>query len=278
MGANREYKSTVFSELFSEADTLLELYNALSGSNYGSETVIDINTLDDVLFMDMMNDVSFTVDDKIVVLIEHQSTISDNLPLRFLLYIARVYEKTIDKKAIYRQKLMKIPTPEFIVLYNGKDDYPDEKDLKLSDAFKDIPEHVEKYGSLDLGVHVININEGHNETLIAKSETLHGYVMFTSEVRKNIIKGLELNEAVTEAVKYCENNGILQSFLKEHASEVLNMLTTEFKMEEAIEVWKEEGREEGIKDIARRLKKAGLLTIEQIALITGLTTAEIELL
>ena len=58
MNANREYKSTVFTTLFSETDKLLELYNALSGGNYGADTTIEINTLEDVLFMDMMNDIS----------------------------------------------------------------------------------------------------------------------------------------------------------------------------------------------------------------------------
>jgi len=246
VSANREYKNSVFTKLFGEVDTLLELYNALSGSNYSTGTKIDINTLDDVLFMDMMNDISFTVDDKVVVLIEHQSTINNNLPLRFLLYIARVYEKIIDKKAVYRQKLMKIPAPEFIVLYNGKSDYPDEKELRLSDAFKEMPGRHDKYESLDLKVRVLNINAGHNEAIVSKSKSLHGYVLFIRKVRESVDKGLELTVAVADAVEYCQDNHILQPFLANHASEVMNMLTTEFKMEDAIEVWKEEGREEGL--------------------------------
>ena len=86
----------------------------------------------------------------------------------------------------------------------------------------------------------------HNEVIVGKSEDLRGYVTFTSLVREGCERGMELSDAVTEAVKYCEEHNILQPFLTKHASEVLNMLTTEFKMEEAIEVWKEEGREEGI--------------------------------
>ena len=284
MGVNREYKSTVFVKLFSDTGTLLELYNALSGGSYGTETAVEINTLDDVLFMDLMNDISFTVGDKIVILIEHQSTISENLPLRFLLYMARVYEKIIDRKAVYRQKLMPIPAPEFIVLYNGKSDFPDEKELRLSDAFRKIPEHAEKYGSLELTVRILNINPGHNEEIIKKSATLSGYVIFMHKVREGIEGGQELVAAVTDAIKYCENNQILQPFLADHASEVFNMLTTEFKMEDAIEVWKEEGREEGreeglaqgIKNMARKLKAAVNMPIEQIAQISGLSVAEVE--
>jgi hypothetical protein len=242
---NRKYKSTVFTKLFSEEYAVLELYNALTGSNYSSDTVIEINTLEDVLFMDMINDVSFTVDDKIVVLIEHQSSISENLPLRLFLYIARVYEGIIDKKATYRQKLLKIPTPEFIVLYNGKNDFPDEKELRLSDAFKEKTEHSTKYGNLDLVVRVLYINPGHNLDIVRKSETLRGYVVFISKIRECINKGLKLDIAIAESVKYCERQDILQPFFAKHASEVLNMLSTEFNMEDAISVWKEEGREEG---------------------------------
>jgi len=98
MGANRNFKDTVFTRLFSEDAALLELYNALSGGNYGANTAIKISTLEDVLFMDLLNDISFVIDDKVVVLIEHQSSISENLPLRLLLYLARVYEKIVDKK------------------------------------------------------------------------------------------------------------------------------------------------------------------------------------
>ena len=234
MGANREYKNTVFTKLFSEKETLLELYNALSGSSYSTDTLVEINTLEDVLFMDMINDISFTVDGRLVVLIEHQATISENLPLRFLLYIARAYEKVIDRKAVYRQKLMAIPTPVFIVLYNGKSEFPDEKELRLSDAFREVLGDTKKYGSLDLTVRVLNINAGHNEGITNKSATLRGYVTFTHIVREGVARGLELSAAVTEAVKHCMDNQVLQPFFANYSSEVLNMLTTEFKMEDAL--------------------------------------------
>jgi len=159
MGANREFKNSVFTELFKGEDTLLELYNALSGSNYGIDTKIEINTLEGILNVYAMNDISFTIDDKIVFLVEHQSSINANLPVRLLMYIARVYEKIIDRKAIYRQKLMKIPKPEFVVLYNGKDAFPDEKTLRLSDAFLEAPDHAESFGSAELTVRVLNSSE-----------------------------------------------------------------------------------------------------------------------
>ena len=289
MGTNREYKNTVFTTLFDDEDKLLELYSALSGANYGSDTVIEINTLDDVLFMNLMNDISFTIDDKLVVLIEHQASISENIPLRLLLYIARVYEKIIDKKAAYQQKLTRIPAPEFIVLYYGKREFPTGKELRLSDAFHEIHGHSEKFGNLDLTVRVLNINPGYNEDIVSRSPALHGYVTFIGKVREGESNGLELSLAITEAVKYCDEHQILQPFITNHASEVINMLTTEFNMEDAIAVWKEEGREEGIaigeargeargreealSAIIPKLKELGI-SVEDISKATGLKVNE----
>ena len=110
--ANRNHKDSVFTKLFSEKKNLLELYNAISGKNYSPNTEIEIITLEDVLFMDQLNDIAFTIDDKFVVLIEHQSTINENMPLRMLMYIAREYELITNSHDLYDDKLVKIPTPD----------------------------------------------------------------------------------------------------------------------------------------------------------------------
>ena len=130
MEANAKYKDSVFSFLFSNPDTLRELYSAIEGITLPPDTPIDINTLSDIFYMDQINDISFTIDNRLVVLIEHQSTVNRNMPLRLLLYIARVYEKIIDRKKLYQSAIEKIPEPEFIVLYNGRAPYPDHTILK----------------------------------------------------------------------------------------------------------------------------------------------------
>jgi hypothetical protein len=96
-------------------------------------------------------------------MIEHQSTPCENMPIRLLIYIARVFEKlfNIDRKlkqAIYRTKLLKIPKPEFYVLYNGKSEFPERKDLRLSDAFREANAPEWLGGFLELTVPVYNIN------------------------------------------------------------------------------------------------------------------------
>ena len=107
MGVNREYKDSLFTTLFDDAETLLALYNALSGSDLPLDTPVEIATLEDVLFNDRRNDVAFVLGDKIIILVEHQSSISANMPLRLLIYVARVYEKLIDNAALYKRPAIK---------------------------------------------------------------------------------------------------------------------------------------------------------------------------
>jgi hypothetical protein len=289
--ANREYKDSVFVKLCEDKKRLIEIYNALSGKNYPPDTEIEMATLEDALFMDRRNDVAFVVDGQLVVLFEHQSTPCENMPIRLLIYIAKVFEKLFNadpkyKQAIYRTKLMKIPRPEFYVLYNGKDDFPDRKILKLSDAFcvTDAPDWVR--GWLELAVTIYNINEGRNQEIAEKSATLFGYAAFIAQVRRHSEAGYELEKAIEQAVKDCVEKDILADFLQSQASEVINMLTAEFKMDEAIEVWKEEGREEGRKEgkeegigekafeIAQKML-ARRMSIGEIVDLTGLDEKDI---
>ena len=94
---NRKYKDTVFTVLFNDEEKLRQLFNAIESGNYTADAPIVINTLSSALFMGRKKDVSFTIGDTLVVLIEHQSTLNPNMPLRLLLYIARIYEKIIEK-------------------------------------------------------------------------------------------------------------------------------------------------------------------------------------
>jgi len=251
--ANREYKDSVFTLLFGEKDKLLELYNAIFDTHYGPNTDIKITTLKSALFMEQINDISFVIDGKIVVLIEHQSTLNFNMPLRMLLYIARVYEKICDNENLYRTKQITIPRPEFVVLYNGKDKMPPTQILRLSDMFA-------KYGAanpieLDLEVKVYNINKGYNPEMAKRSTTLDGYELFVYKVREFEKETKDLKEAITLAINYCVERNILKTFLKTHGSEVINMVLTEWKFEDALRVREIEAKEEANKETFDKLEK-----------------------
>jgi hypothetical protein len=185
MGANTKYKDSVFSLLFSNLDILRELYGALKGITLSPDLPVSINTLQDVLFLDRVNDISFEISGKLVILIEHQSTINPNIALRLLMYIARVYEKIIGDKNIYSTRLIPLPRPEFFVLYNGTASYPPEKILNLSESYESITSLGLAEGSpaLELEVAIININQGINVDLLQRCQTLAGYSEFVQKVR-----------------------------------------------------------------------------------------------
>jgi hypothetical protein len=257
-----------------------ELYCALAGITLPADTPVTINTLQDVLFMDRVNDISFEIGGKLVILIEHQSTINPNMALRLLMYIARVYEKIIGDKNIYTSRPIPLPRPEFFVLYNGESPYPDEKILKLSEAFETAASlGITEMGepSLELVVRVININRGRNEGIVKRCKTLNGYCAFIGKVREYEREGDNKEEAMKKAVIYCRKHDILKEFLEVNASEVMNMLITEWNLEDAQQVWYEDGledgREEGIEkgreEIARNALAEGL-PIEFVQKITGL--------
>ena len=241
MTINKNYKDSIFRSLFNTEKCALELYNAIFRTNYQDESVIEINTLLEDIFSSHENDVSFNINNKIVVLVEHQSTINKNMPVRILSYIARIYEKIIDKK-IYQESLVKIPRPEFIVLYNGKKTFPKEKIFKLSDAFEKIDNN--DLISLDLIVRVININKGVNPELENESETLNGYTTFIARVRE-YEKKYTLEEAGKLAVKYCIKNNILADYFKQNSSKVVEMLILNYNQEDHIEVLRKEALEKG---------------------------------
>jgi len=263
MNVNKKHKDSMFSSLFGNPDILRELYSAIEGITLPPDIPVDINTLSGVIFKDKINDLSFTIDNRLVVLIEHQSTINNNIPLRLLIYMAKVYEKIVNMKKVYQTKLEKIPYPEFIVLYNGKDKYPDYTELRLSDAFKGI-EGLKLADTipLELTAKVYNINQGHNSEILRKCKTLDNYSIFVNKIRDYQGNGLTLEEALNNAIEYCKENNILKNFLETHSSEVFNMLLTEWNWDDALEVAREEGREESRQHFFELLDQG--LTIEEI--------------
>ena len=164
--ANKKYKDSVFVDLFYEDEKAkeneLSLYNALFGTNYTLEDVeIEKIRVENSLYMNLRNDVSFNVGSRILVFSEHQSKINGNMPLRDLMYAGRAYEQLVSIKDRYKSKAVKIPRPEFFVFYNGIDKIDSECTLKLSDSYidkSDIDMNDNNPLSLELIVKVININ------------------------------------------------------------------------------------------------------------------------
>ena len=258
--ANKGYKDTAFRMLFGNESKSAELYNAISGTNYGADA-ITMTTLQNPLFVGgLRNDVSFSIEDKFVILCEHQSTISPNIPIRFLWYVAEIYKNRIDKKSIYKAKPLEIENSEFIVLYNGKASYPEKSVVKLSDLFK-IKDG--RNPGLELVVAIYNVNKGHNSDIMGQSKTLGDYAEFVKIIRDYEKNGLELTEALQKAVEYCIKNNILREFLEQNGGEIVSILNMEWNLDDAIKVRVEEKAE----DIAEEM----LLADEPIGKIVKYT-------
>ena len=277
----RNYKDSVFVDLFSEdekaKENFLSLYNALHDTALEDTEQLKNIRLDQVLYMTFYNDVSYLVGNKIIVLAEHQSTINPNMPLRCLEYVSRLYETLFESKEKYSRKLLKIPTPEFYVFYNGEEPFPCDKTLKLSDAF--IEKTTET--SLDLIVKVININRQNRHPILEKCKTMQEYSIFVETLRK--WKEIDTQNGFQKAVEECISNDILREYLKRKTKEVLNMLLAEYDYETDIAVQRAEEREiafaEGAYqnklETAAAFKRLGL-DIAKIAQGTGLSREEIE--
>lgn len=244
---NRTYKDGVFTQLFHEKSKICELYNAIHNTDKYKEADITIQTLSQALYKLYKDDLAFMVDNKFVILIEHQSTPSQNLPIRMLIYLARVYEILLDIKPVYSDILVKIPCPELYVLYNGEKDWPEEFTLKLSDAFllDEKIEPTEQFRFLELNVKVININLEKHSQILENSKTLKEYSIFISKIRTYLHANFTRDHAIKMSIEDCIKENILTEFLKKHGGEIYNMIFQEFNMETALEIAKQDGITEG---------------------------------
>lgn len=240
--SNREWKSSAFTTYFGTTERAAELYRALEQTEDVGPEDISFATLQGVLFMVRKNDMAFTVGKKILVIGEHQSTVNANMPLRSAIYYGRTMERLVPSKDIYKTGRIPIPTPEFFVFYNGQAPRPVEEILRLSDSY------LEKTDApmLELQVKVININLSAGHPILQRSRSMYEYSWFIQKIRELQKPGVSRDEAIRQAIKISLDAGIMVDFIKEHGSEVENMLFTEFNVDDALEVRYEEGMEKGL--------------------------------
>lgn len=242
----RDYKSRLFTMIFSDRKKLLELYNAVSGKNYEDPELLTINTLENAIYMSMKNDLSFLIDSRLS-LYEHQSTYNPNMALRFLLYLADIYSPMIKGKNVYGSKLIQIPPPKFLVFYNGREERPTHEVLYLSDAYMVQDSDI----SLEMKVDVFNINRDQNCEFFDTSKTLRDYSEYVWRVRKYAEK-MPVEEAVERAINECIREDILKEFLEANRAEAKAVSIYEYDEEEHIRMEREDyferGREAGIKE------------------------------
>ena len=238
---NRSYKDRLFKIIFEDKKELLSLYNALTGKNYQNPDELEINTIDDVIYMHLKNDMSFILDDW-QNLFEQQSTFNPNQPLRGFFYFADLYKIKYFGKKIYSTRLLKIPTPQYIVFYNGTTNMPDKKELRLSDAFQQPTEQPD----IEVVAHMLNINYGHNKELMERCQKLKEYAQFIDIIRHYLRENEHWTneQAISKAIDDCIQNNILRDILQKERLRVMASILSEFD-----EVgYKEMIQDEAIKD------------------------------
>ena len=269
---NKQYRNSVFCSYFNEPERLLSLCNAVLGTNYTDASELDINTLEGMFFDDQKNDISCTIGEHFLVLIEHQTSVNNNMPFRCLSYVAELLNKLVDdKQKIYRKKLIKFPAPKFFILYDGDQKEPLTRKMKLSDAFGGDSD------SLELIVTAYNINHGLKQPLLKKCTYLNDYSILVGKVKEGIKAGLIRRDAISNAVKFCITNGIMKGYLENHSEEVFNMLALQWDKDSAMKASYDDGKEDGLNEGLKKGQELGQnQAIESVAVNMILDNEPIE--
>ena len=264
--AKRMYKDTIFRMLYHNKENLLSLYNAVNGREYTDPEKLQVVTLENAIYMGMKNDLAFIMDMNLY-LYEHQSTYNPNIPLRNLFYIADEYQRLVVRKSLYSTVIQKIPTPRFLVFYNGTKEVEDRSEFRLSSAYENATENPD----LELRVTMLNVNDGHSSDLMEHCRTLKEYAQYVARVRKYAAKqDVSLEEAVTRAVDECIEEGILAEFLLKNKTEVI-----EIGRQDGIEIGRQDGIEIGRQDGIEIGKRILLEKIIKKKLKKGKSTEQI---
>ena len=275
---NRKYKDSVFTDLFgSDRDgkkNFLELYNAFSGNDYKlGEVSLKRKVIEQALYKTFNNDVSWEINGKLIVLVEHQSTINENMPFRCLEYVTRIYEGIIPVKERYAEKVYKIPNPDFYVVYVGKKKLPPEQELRLSDAF-----YTKDSSKLELVVKVKNCTDPKLLPIFKTCDILKEYCQFIEIVEQNYNRLFPKN-SFKKAIEIAMEQGILTDYLDRKSREVINMLCAKYSYKDDIAVKQREAREEGIQQKAIEDAKSFYVngvSIQIIAKSLGMTVEQIQ--
>jgi len=244
-------KDSVFTLLFSEIGNIRRLYQSLhdDADSYLDED-FKIVTLENAIINGQYNDLGFTVKDRLIILVEAQSTFNPNMGIRLLMYIAKSYHDYIveNKLNIFGERLIKLPMPEFIVVYSGTA-RQDVNEIRLSDCFE-----AGITPNIELIVKVIKKDN-------VKSGILQEYLSFCDMYNINVRDkktAAERLSGLRQVIRECIKNGILREFFKKHQKEVEDMMMTVIPPEQALEFIKLEEYNKGVEEGEARGEARGV--------------------
>lgn len=248
----RNHKDTLFRMIFSTRENLLSLYNAVNHSHYTDASELEIVTLKNTVYMNMKNDQAFLLDMQLN-LYEHQSTWNPNMPLRFLMYVAKEYQMLVRNQTLYASALVKVPTPHFVVFYNGETEQEAETILRLSHSFQQKTDKPE----LELMVRVLNINLDKKQEVLEACQLLKEYMLLVNKIRRYTDEYKDINQAVEQAVTECIEENILADFLRKNRAEAIEMCIFEYDDKREKELIRKAEYAEGMKEGERIGREAG---------------------
>ena len=260
----RTIKDSVFTDLFQDKKYLLQLYKALhpEDTDVTEDDLTDI-TIKNVLTDNIYNDLGFTVGDKLMILVEAQSSVwTVNIIVRALMYLVQTWHDYFErtKQNLYKSKKVKMPMPEIYVIFTGeRKTRPSE--ISLSQEF---------FGGKDCGidVKVKMIYDG------KEGDIINQYVIFTKVCNEQMKKYGRTRKAVTEAIRICKDRNVLSEYLSSKESEVVDIMMVLYDEEEIMRSYVESERHDARYDekieTARRMLGDGTLSLDKVAEFSNL--------
>lgn len=249
----RNHKDTLFRMIFSTRENLLSLYNAVNHSHYTDASELEIVTLKNAVYMNMKNDQAFLLDMQLN-LYEHQSTWNPNMPLRFLMYVAKEYQMLVRNQTLYASALVKVPTIRILLCFIiGETEQEAETILRLSHSFQQKTDKPE----LELMVRVLNINLDKKQEVLEACQLLKEYMLLVNKIRRYTDEYKDINQAVEQAVTECIEENILADFLRKNRAEAIEMCIFEYDDKREKELIRKAEYAEGMKEGERIGREAG---------------------
>ena len=257
--AKRTAKNSVFLDLFQDKKNLLKLYKTLHPEDTeATEDTLDIVTIDNVLTDNLYNDLGIMVgNNRLLLLLEAQSSWTVNILIRILLYLAQSYHEYFERtsQSLYKSTKVKVPKPELYIIYTGnKGKKPNI--ISLSQEFFD-------GADIDIEVRAKIIYERDTEDIINQ------YIIFCKvfdEQRK--LYGMT-EQTVKETIRICKDRNILREYLISREVEVVTIMMSLFDDEQIMRTYLKDAANtaayEADKATAERMIKKGKMSLEDIA-------------
>ena len=253
--AKRTAKNSVFLDLFQNKSYLLRLYKTLhpEDTTATEDSLTDV-TIENVLTDNLYNDLGFIVNNKLMILIEAQSTWTMNILIRILLYLAQSYHEYFQRTSqnYYKSKKVKMPKPELNVIFTGnKGEKPDK--ISLSKEFFE-------GANIDIEVRAKVIYESDNDDIINQ------YIIFCKVFNEQTRQHGMTRTAVTETIRICKNRNVLKEYLLNREKEVVTIMMSLFDEEQIIKSFINSEKYDLAREKAALMLRDGKITIDEVSL------------